>query len=183
MNWHEFVDKCYNALKSESHHISFESSFNKEQDLTSHIVLGLRHLFADCFCLSPADKGLYYHVIYRQGDSDHDRIAWNKSKASKWILYHGVRFVPDILIFHNDNVLPIEVKLIKRAGSAQSIATSIGQALIYSSIYSESFAFIGIKRSIKWGQYKLRFAISKEDELFYQRLSKNNVRLILREVN
>jgi hypothetical protein len=73
--------------------------------------------------------------------------------------------------------------LIKKPGTAQAIATSIGQAIIYSSSYPNALVFIGIKRSIKWCRYKLRSAITKEDELLYQRLSENNVHLVMREVN
>jgi hypothetical protein len=183
MDWQEFVNKCHNTLKSESRYFDFEASFDKEHDLTEYLVLGLRRLFADCFGLSPADKELHYRVVYRNGDNPLDKTAWNESKVSKWILYHGVRFVPDILVFSDENVLPIEVKLIKKPGTAQAIATSIGQAIIYSSTFPQALVFIGIKRSIKWGRYKLRSAISKKDELLYQRLSENNVRLLMREVN
>jgi hypothetical protein len=152
MDWQEFVNKCHNTLKSESRYFDFEASFDKEHDLTEYLVLGLRRLFADCFGLSPADKELHYRVVYRNGDNPLDKTAWNESKVSKWILYHGVRFV-------------------------------IGQAIIYSSTFPQALVFIGIKRSIKWGRYKLRSAISKKDELLYQRLSENNVRLLMREVN
>jgi hypothetical protein len=183
MIWQEFLDKCYKTLKSESRYFEFEVSFDKEHDLTEYLVLGLRRLFADSFGLSPVDKELHYRVVYRNGDSHLDKLAWNESKISKWILYHGVRFVPDILVFKNENVLPVEVKLIKKPGTAQAIATSIGQAIIYSSTYPQAFVFIGIKRSIKWRRYKLRSAITKQDELLYKRLSENNVRLVMREVN
>ena len=104
-------------------------------------------------------------------------------REKEWIIYHGVRFVPDILVFHDDNVLPIEIKLIKQTGPSQSIATSIGQAIIYSSIYSEAIVFIGIKRSIKWNRYKLTTDIKNEDRALYQQLMQNNVHLIMCEVN
>ena len=83
MDGHEFVYKSYNALKSESHYIDFKASFQKEQELTKHIVLGLRRLFADCFDLGYYDKELNYHIIYRQGDNDYNKIAWRQSKATK----------------------------------------------------------------------------------------------------
>jgi len=183
MDWQEFVEGCYNTLKFVALHVATEESFNKEQDLTRYIVLALRRTYAEYFGLSPKDKLLHNRIIFRQGDSDADKIAWKKAKDSKWIMYHGVRFVPDILIFHDDNVLPFEIKLIKRPGSAQAIATSIGQAIIYSSTYPDVIIFIGIKRSIKWGRYELKPTKSKTDRLIHQRLLNNNVRLIMREVD
>lgn len=181
MLWQDFIDKFSHSLQTEQ--IFTGETFELEHELTRHLVLYLRKLYSEYFNISPDDEILYYSVIYRKGDTEHDKRAWKKAKASKWIMCHGVRFVPDILIFYDDNVLPIEVKLIKESGSAQAVATAIGQAVIYNSVYPEALVFIGIKKSIEWGRYKLRSNIDKEDELFHEKLSEKNVRLIMREVD
>ena len=187
MKWIGFVNRVYAELKNESRFFDFNQAFEKEQQLTRVMALGLRKLFAESYNLPVNSEALPYHVLYRQGDTQTDKLAWTQSKLDKWISFHGVRFVPDILIRRRlddpDDIYPIEIKLIKKPGAGQSVATSIGQALIYSSRYPEALVFIGIKRSIKCGRYKLRSVISGEDELLYQRLSENNVRLIMKEVN
>jgi hypothetical protein len=184
MKWGSFVNRVYSELEAGSSLFNFAQPFENEQKLTRELVYGLRKLFAESF--SVKSKLLPYHVIGRQGGTQEEKLAWKQSKPEKWILFHGVRFVPDILVRLNDpnTILPIEVKLIKRAGSAQGIATAIGQSLIYAAKYpqTEPIIFIGINRSIEWGKYQLTSLRQPDDEKFYKALKNISVRMILRVV-
>jgi len=186
MKWDDFVNKACFELSDGNEYFNFDGQFEKEQDLTQTIVFGLRKLFAISYGIKNDSKDLYHHIVYRQGDSDEDNIAWKKIKNDKWIFFHGARFVPDILMFREtDNskyILPVEVKLITKPGSAQGIATSIGQTYIYNSRYPESISFVGIKRSIKWGKYKLVSTIKPSDKILHDTLLNNKIRLIMRDV-
>jgi hypothetical protein len=176
----------YSELKAGSNLFNFAQSFEKEQELTREIVRGLRKFFAESYDLSIKPEELPYRVLCRQGDTQEEKLAWKQSKRKKWISFHGVRFVPDILIRPDDpnNILPIEVKLIKHAGSGQGVATAIGQALIYAAKYPETqtLVFIGIKRSIEWGAYQLTSKRKPNDKKFYKALENIGIRMILREV-
>jgi hypothetical protein len=94
--------------------------------------------------------------------------------------------VPDILIRRTlespTNILPIEIKYIKKTASTQAIATAIGQSLIYSVLYPQSIVFVGVKPSIEWGSYKLNLSIRAREETLHKKLKQNGIRLILREV-
>ncbi len=184
MEWVDFVNQVYFELKQGKTLFSFGRPLEKEQDLTKEIVKGLRKFVIDN--QSVQFKELPYYVLSRQGETPEERLAWNQCQSEKWILFHGVRFVPDILIRRTlddtENILPIEVKLIKDAGSGQGIATAIGQSLIYGVRYPQTIMFVGIKRSIKWGKYQLSPLSRPVDIEVYRRLGSIGIRLVLREV-
>jgi hypothetical protein len=187
MKWDNFANHVSTELETGSSLFNFAKPFKNEQELTREIVRGLRDSFAQSF--SVKDKLLLpYHVICRQGDTQEEKLVWKESKPEKWIPFHGVRFVPDILIRprqdDQNNIIPIEVKLIKHAGSGQGIATAIGQALIYAAKHSKTQAivFIGIERSIEWGAYELTQTPQSDDEKVYNALENIGIRMILRKV-
>jgi len=186
MDWDRFKENVYIELSKGKPFFDFRGPFRDEHQLTAEIVLGLRKLFSSSYRKKRNSIDLHYHVVYRKGDSIHDKRAWKQAKSEKWIFFHGVRFVPDILVFENLNasrkVLPIEVKLIKRPGASQSIATAIGQSLIYNLTYPESLSFVGVKNSIKWGKYQLLTSANAEDNRLHTRLSRNKIRLVLKNV-
>jgi hypothetical protein len=187
MEWNDFINKISFELSKGNDYFNFSEPSDDEHDLVKKMVLGLRRLIAESYGISHDSKKLHYHVVYRQGDNEEDKLAWNKIKDNKWIFFHDVRFVPDIMIFSHlekpQSILPIEVKLIKNAGTAQAIATSIGQSLIYSSVYPESISFVGIKHSISWGRkYKLIPESVANDKMLHEKLLKNGIHLILRNV-
>ena len=97
MQWDNFVNKVQNELSAGNNFFDFDVPFEEEHQLTRATALGLRKLFAYSYNIANSTE-LHYHVVYRKGDTDQDRQAWNSVRSNKWILIHGVRFVPDILI-------------------------------------------------------------------------------------
>lgn len=186
MKWADFVSKVQNELKTGNRFFNFNIPFEEEHMLTREIALGLRKLFADSYNVKANSTKLYHHVVYRQGDVDQDRQAWKSVRSDKWILVHGVRYVPDILVRRtldtSTNILPIEIKYVKKTASTQAIATAIGQSLVYSVIYPKSIVFVGVKQSIKWGRYKLNLSAQANEETLHRKLEQNGISLILREV-
>lgn len=186
MEWSDFANHVYHELGKGNALFNFHQPFQKEQELTRQLGIGLRKLFAESYGLPVTYDALSYHVIFRDGDTQKDKDAWKKSKSDKWIPFHGVRFVPDFLIRRNINdpndILPIEVKLIKNAGSGQGIATAIGQSLIYCSRYPQSIIFIGITKPSRKRKYSLSLQRDHSENIIYERLHENGVRMILREV-
>jgi len=186
MRWIDFVNRVYSELKDGNRLFDFGETFEREQQLTHTIALGLRKFFAESYGLPADPERLSYHVLYRQGDTDSDKEAWKQSQMDKWIFFQGVRFVPDILIrrkFDEPNyILPIEVKLIKDTGTGQGIATAIGQSLIYGSRYPQSLIFIGINRTSERSKYQLTKHRQPSEEILYKKLRGLGIRMILREL-
>ena len=95
-------------------------------------------------------------------------------------------FAPDILIRREPggtgDILPIEVKLITEKSPSQSIATAIGQSLIYATAHSPSIVFVGVLRSAKWGRYIFRPSPNSKEQAFYKFLKASGVRAIVHEV-
>ncbi len=128
-------------------------------------------------------------MIARQGDEPEDHAAWKAAVLDKWILLHGVRFVPDVLIRPTLNpvteVLPIEVKFVQKTSSAsQCIAMAIGQGLAYTVRYPHSIVFVGVQRGLTKGKFGLaNLSAGAGDEAKLRRsLEEKGVHLILREV-
>ncbi len=186
MKWVDFVSKVQNELSTGKRFFEFDVPFEEEHLLTRAIALGLRRLFADSYSILANSAELHHHVVYRKGDAEEDKKAWNSVRPQKWIQVHGVRFVPDILIRRtvdiSTDILPIEVKFVKKTASTQAIATAIGQSLIYSVRYPQSIVFVGLKRSIKWGRHKLNLSSQTNEEMLHRKLDQNGISFILREV-
>ena len=186
MRWIDFVNRVYSELEDGSRLFDFVQTFEREQQLTRMIALGLRTFFAESYDLPANSEALVYHVLYRQGDTDADKVAWNQSQVDKWISFQGVRFVPDILIRRKMNdpnlILPIEVKLIKDTGAGQGIATAIGQSFIYGLRYPQSIIFVGMNRSSERGRYHLNMLRQPPEEALYRKLQSIGIRMILRKL-
>jgi len=144
---------------------------------------------------------LPYHVVYRKGSTPEDRAAWNLVQKHKWIQVHGLDFVPDVVMFrhrvrtkHEDidpsTVLPVEIKLVKKASCSSELARGVGQCLAYNTRYPNSILFVGVNpgvyRSHDVGERGLRRMSETEnggnEQKFAEMLLKQQVRLILREV-
>ena len=65
---------------------------------------------------------------------------------------------------------------------SQSIATAIGQAIVYAGRYRESIAFLGIERSARWGKYPFRIEPHDQELKVYDALRAMGVRVVIREV-
>ena len=185
--WATFVEHVESELATgERRYIQLDESFESEQALTTSIALGLRQLYLSTYQVaSPA--GIYAHVVYRKGSDPEDRAAWTSARDHKWTVLHGARFVPDILVRDlgsKDNVLPIEVKLIKSLACSQDIATAIGQGLAYAVRYGRAIILVGVTRGLTKGRYGLDnlSPIGTLDEALHRRLENNGIRLIFREV-
>ena len=164
----------------------FRHYFKDEQALTRTIAIGLCKLYALSFSLPVDSDDLYHKVTYRKGDSQNDKRAYKSAKGDRWVFFHDVFFAPDILIRRDpggtSDTLPIEVKLINRKSPSQSIATSIGQALIYSTKHPQTIVFIGVLRSEQLGRYRFRISPNSRERAFYDFLNARGVRIIIREV-
>jgi hypothetical protein len=186
MTWTDFVKKVQNELRTGEKFFDLNVPFEQEHLLTRTIVVGLRTLFADSYDVRGNPAKLHYHVVYRNGDVEEDRQAWNSVRSEKWIQMHGVRYVPDILVRRrldtSTDILPIEVKYIKKTASTQALATALGQSLVYSVRYPQSIAFVGVKRSIEWGRYRLNLSTQANEAALHKKLEQNGICLILREV-
>jgi hypothetical protein len=187
MSWPEFIDRVYEDLKDGKSFSDFRVPLEDEQSLTRILALGLRKIFASYFDLPLESDALFDIVTYRQGDTTRDKAAYREAKKLRWVFFHDVFYAPDILIRSSvgettADILPIEVKLITGKSPSQTIATSIGQSLIYATKYPQSIAFIGVRRSAKWGKYKLRIPAEPNEKSFYDKLDAMGVKLVMREV-
>lgn len=185
--WGGFVAAVRTALQGlDEGCLSLDRPFQREQDCTAAIALGLRELFARHYPDVPDDPS---HVVAREGLSEADRRSWKEAVADKWIDVHGVRFVPDVLIRHRVGdtllVLPIEVKFIRKsAGASQAMATAIGQAVAYVTRYPEAIVFIGVQRGLGKGRRAKRRLIEEGDveRKLKALLGQQNIHIIIREV-
>jgi len=187
MKWPRFIDTLYTDLENGRAFNDFRQSINSEQDLTEIIALKIRKLYAQHYGVPDNSKILFEHVTFRNRPTEHDRKAYRKAKENRWVFFHDVFYAPDILIQGLDsdsNILPVEVKLIKggKQSPSQSIATAIGQGLIYTTKYPQSIVFSGVLRSSQWGRYKFRTEANEIENNFYNQLKNMNVKVILREV-
>ena len=167
---------------------ALDRAFDNESALTMTIAKGLRGLFKKSYPVS-SSSSIHQHVVYRDGDEKEDKLAWNASIPDKWIGVHGLRFVPDVLIRRTLNqpkdVLPIEIKLVKKLACSQAIATAIGQCVAYVGKYPRSILFVGVQRGlVKKGKFGLTDLLGKSgDEANLRcRLEKIGICLIFREV-
>ena len=65
---------------------------------------------------------------------------------------------------------------------SQSIATAIGQAIMYAGKYGQSIVFLGVRRSVKWGKYQFRIEPHEQEAKVYDGLGAMGVRVVIREV-
>ena len=96
-------------------------------------------------------------------------------------------YAPDIIIkdlTNHNNILPVEVKLIKgqNQSPSQSLATAIGQALIYTTKFPISLVLIGVLRSAQWRRYQFRVRPNDIEEKFYSNLKTAGIKTVIREV-
>ena len=187
MEWSIFIEKIYDELQSGEVFNDFRHPIKSEQDLTEITALRLRNIFAESYGLSLNSDILIKHVTFRKGPTEKDKKAYRNAKKDRWVFFHDVFYAPDILVQDpnsKSNILPIEVKLIKgeKQSPSQSIATAIGQALIYTTKYPHSIVFLGVLRSAKWGRYKFRTSPNKTETSFYSKLRNLNVKVLVREV-
>jgi hypothetical protein len=186
MKWAVFVNSVCNELIKGNIFSDFRCHFEDEQALTHTIAIGLRKLFASSFSLPVDSDDLYHNVTYRKGNTEKDKRAYSLAKDDRWVFFHDVFFAPDILIRRESGgksyILPIEVKLITEKSPSQSIATAIGQSLIYTAKYPQSIVFLGVLRSTKGGKYRFRISRNSGEQGFYDVLKARGVRAVIREV-
>ena len=188
--WPDFVRQVESELETGKRgHLSLDEPFDRESDLTRAIVHGLRRLFAEFYGNGSTNAAIHHHVIARQGQESEDHLAWKAAVRDKWILLHGVRFVPDVLIRPTlspvTEVLPIEVKFIQKASSAsQCVATAIGQGLAYTVRYPRSIVFVGVQRGLTKGRFALAnlSGVAGDEAKLRTSLDEKGVHFILREV-
>jgi len=186
MKWNQFIELICSELQHGDKLADFGVAFEDEHSLTRAISLGIRDLFTDTFRNQFDPSMISHHVVYRQGDTPQDKEAWNRSQSDKWIRFHGVRFVPDILIRRQlnnvEDILPVEVKFIKKSGAAQGVATAIGQAMIYGMRYPRTIVFIGIDGGVRSAKYNLEETAGVEEKQFNERLEQRGIHFILRKI-
>jgi hypothetical protein len=187
MEWPDFIEMIYEELRGGDAFDDFRHQIKNEQNLTEITALKLRSIFSEVYGLPYNSDLLINHVTFRKGPTEEDKKAYRKAKRNRWVFFHDVFYAPDILIQDlnsNTNILPIEVKLIKgeKQSPSQSIATAIGQALIYTTKYPHSIVFLGVLRSAQWGRYKFRTRPNEIESKFYNKLNNLNVRVLVREV-
>ena len=190
IQWTDFVQQVEDELSTGNRgHLILDEFFAKERDLTKAIVHGLRRLFKEAYPDSHSLKtSIYHHVVARQGDDPEDRRAWTDALPDKWIRVYGVTFVPDILIRPTLNpvteVLPIEIKFVRKPAASQAVATAIGQAFAYRTRYPRSIVFVGVQRGLMKGTSGItNLSAQSGDEATLRRtLEENGIRLIFREV-
>jgi len=187
MEWSNFIDIIFTELEKGKSFDDFRQPIINEQDLTEITALKIRNIFAQQYGVPEHSDILYNHITFRKGPSEQDRKAYREAKEARWVFFHDVFYAPDILIQDlnsNSNILPIEVKLIKggKQSPSQSIATALGQALIYTTKYPLSIVFIGVLRSAQWGKYRFRIDKNEIERNFYNLLGDMNVKVLIREV-
>ena len=171
MEWLTFIDRVHDELVSGNLFNDFRVPISKEQNLTEVAWIGLRKLYGETFNLPIGSNKLADFVSFRQGPTDKDRKAYKNAKKDRWVFFHDVFYAPDIIIKdlnNHNNILPAEVKLIKgkNQSPSQSIATAIGQALIYTTKFPISLVLIGVLRSAQWGRYQFRTRPNNKENLF-----------------
>jgi len=160
MDWEEFFEKVYNELANGQEISNFLKSFPTEKDLTHEIGIGIRKLFSKNFSVPINSATISEHVTFREGSTVADKRAWTYAKKDKWIYFHKLFFVPDILVRkvtgRPDNIFSIEVKLLRENMNPQkTIAEALGQTLMYSCLHNPVIAFIGVTDSVKWGKARV----------------------------
>jgi hypothetical protein len=171
MDWLTFIGRVHYELVNGNLFNDFRVPIYKEQNLTEVAGIGLRKLYGEKFNLPFDLDKLADFVSFRQGPTDKDRKAYKNAKKDRWVFFHDVFNAPDIIIkdLNNyNNILPVEVKFIKggKQSPSQSIATAIGQALIYTTKFPISLLLIGVLRSAQWGRYQFRTRPNDKENLF-----------------
>jgi hypothetical protein len=70
----------------------------------------------------------------------------------------------------------------KKQSPSQSIATAIGQALIYTTKFPISLLLIGVLRSAQWGKYPFRLEPNHLENQFYANLEKTGIKTVIQGV-
>lgn len=184
--WTEFVRRVQDELSADNSCIDFHASFESEHALNEHIVMGLRDLFRAHY---PLERTIHDHVLYRNGREAEDRRAWHDALPRKYVVLHGLRFVPDVLIQRSftegcRDVLPVDIKLLTKPSCSQPLATAIGQSLIYSLHHSRAILFVAVNRGVMGRRRGISDDLGRSGVfgLLKQRLQSTEVCLILREV-
>ncbi len=187
-DWESFVASVEHHLR---HVLELSgSALDNEHDLVERIALDLRErLF---YAVSPEEHP--YHVVYRDGRTEDDRKAWRLAKKVKWLRLHGLDFVPDVIISRQSvrtltagddkTILPIEVKLVKKASCSNEIARGVGQCLAYNTRYPQSILFVGVNPG-SYGRKRGLQPTAKDgddEKKFNARLRQQGVALIFRDV-
>ena len=187
MEWSAFINKIYDELQRGEAFDDFRHPIENEQDLTEITALGIRKIMAEFYGLSKNSETFIKNVTFRKGPTEKDKKAYSKAKKDRWVFFHNVFFAPDIMIqdpVSLQKFLPIEVKLLKgkNQSPSQSIATAIGQSLIYTTKHSHTIVLLGILRSAEWGRYKFRDEPNKIETSFYNELNAMNIKVLIRKV-
>jgi len=191
VQWAEFVNRVRKQLETgdDMYRYHGQKPFDDEYALTRAVALSLRDHFSQSFGVPADSRQIHHHVVYRDGDKPEDRLAWKAAKPYKWVVVQGLRFVPDVLVRRTldsaDNVLPIEVKLVKGRACSQSIATAIGQCLAYGVQYPQSILFVGVKHGAMHGKSGLATltAQTREDKALRRTLADKGISVIFRDVD
>jgi hypothetical protein len=185
LEWSTFVTQVRDELATGTRYLNFDKPSESEQELTRTIGKALRSLFLASYIPSAS---VHHHVVFRQGVDIEDQEAWTAAKPDKWIMLHGLRFVPDVLIrrtlLPTMDVLPVEIKLVTNLACSQAIATAIGQCFAYSIKHPHSILFVGIQRGLLRGRYGLVNVLGQagDEAVLLRRLADNGINLVFREV-
>lgn len=187
MKWPAFINKIYHELQRGEVFGDFRHPIENEQDLTEVTALCIRKIMAESYDLCKNSETLIKNVTFRQGPTEKDKKAYSKAKKDRWVFFHDVFFAPDIMIqdpLSPQNFLPIEVKLLKggKRSPSPSIATAIGQSLIYTTKHPHAIVLLGVLRSAEWGRYKFRDEPNKIENKFYNELNAMNIKVLIRKV-
>jgi len=185
--WDTFIGLIYKSLKSGSIPGIYSKNFEDEDELYPILARSIRRVYSNYFSLHPNSHEVRKSVLYRNSDNpliDKEYTALNKVRR---IWLHGeLKFSPDIVVVREFKkvlrLLPIEIKLIKkkRPEMRNKFLEGLGQAFVYRKRFEDVILFLAI--SSKYDLIVREAIQNRKEEQFYRKLSKDGVKVILRDV-